>query len=127
LSYAKENGVPVASIQNQAGQFVAPSPESTAAAISASSDALAKDVRTPIVDPPASAKDAYPISGLSFILVRKAPDSDDQRAVRDFIAYAISNGQASAEELSYAKLPASVQQQGQQLLSQLSTAGQQAK
>jgi phosphate transport system substrate-binding protein len=127
LSYAKEKSVPVASIQNQAGQFVAPSPESTAAAIAASSDALARDVRTPIVDPPASAKDAYPISGLSFILIRKAPDSDDQRAVRDFIAYAISTGQASAEELSYAKLPASVQQQGQQLLSQLSTAGQQAK
>jgi phosphate transport system substrate-binding protein len=124
LSYAKENRVPVASIQNQAGQFVAPSPASTAAAISASSDALAKDVRTPIVDPPASAKDAYPISGLSFILIRKAPDSDDQRSVRDFIAYAISTGQASAEELSYAKLPTSVQQQGQQLLSQLSVTGQ---
>jgi phosphate transport system substrate-binding protein len=127
LSYAKENGVPVASIQNQAGQFVSPSPQSTAAAISASSEALAKDIRTPIVDPPPSAKDAYPISGLSFILVRKGPDSDDQRAVRDFIAYAISTGQDSAEELAYAKLPASVQQQGQQLLGQLATNGQPSK
>ncbi len=127
LSYAKEKGVPVASIQNQAGQFVAPSPASAAAAISAFSDALAKDVRTPIVDPPASAKDAYPISGLSFILIRKDPDSDDRRAVRDFIAYAITTGQESAEALSYAKLPASVQRQGQQLLSQLSASGQQSK
>ncbi len=127
LSYAKEKGVPVASIQNQAGQFVVPSPASAAAAISAFSEALAKDVRTPIVNPPASAKDAYPISGLSFILIRKGPATDDQRAVKDFITYAISTGQDSAEELSYAKLPTSLQQQGQQLLSQLSTTGQQPK
>ena len=127
LSYAKQNGVPVASIQNQGGLFVAPNPASAAAAINAFSEALAKDIRTPIVDPPASAKDAYPISGLSFILIRKEPDSDDRRAVRDFIAYAISTGQASAEELSYAKLPASVQQQGQELLSQLNATAQQPK
>ncbi len=57
LNYAKANGVPVASIQNQAGHFVQPSPSSAAAAISAFSDALAKDVRTSIVDPPASAPD----------------------------------------------------------------------
>ena len=50
LSYAKQNGLPTASIQNQAGEFVAASPASTAAAISAFSDALASDVRTPIVE-----------------------------------------------------------------------------
>lgn len=127
LSYAKEKGVPVASIQNQAGQFVAPSPSSAAAAISAFSDALTKDVRTPIVDPPASAKDAYPISGLSFILIRKGPPTDDQRTVKDFIAYAISTGQDSAEELSYAKLPEPVQKQGQELLIQLTANGQPLK
>lgn len=127
LSYAKEKGVPVASIQNQAGQFVVPSPSSAAAAISAFSDALSKDVRTPIVDPPASAKDAYPISGLSFILIRKGLATDDQRTVKDFIAYAISTGQDSAEELSYAKLPVTVQQQGQALLNQLTTTSEQPK
>jgi phosphate transport system substrate-binding protein len=110
LSYAKQNGLPVASIQNQAGEFVAPTPASAAAAISAFSDALAKDVRTPTVDPPASAKGAYPISGLSFILVRKdGNDVENRKAVRDFIAYAISARQDSAEELSYAKLPEPVQ------------------
>ena len=80
LNYAKQSGVPVASIQNQAGHFVQPSPASAAAAITAFSDALAKDVRTPIVDPPASAPDAYPISGLSFILIPKdRPDAETSR------------------------------------------------
>lgn len=124
LSYAKENGVPVASIQNQAGQYVVPTPVSTAAAISAFSSELEKDVRTPIVDPPASAKEAYPISGLSFILIRKGPETDQQRAVKEFITYAISSGQDMAEGLSYAKLPAAVQQRGQQLLGQLTTTEQ---
>ena len=128
LSYAKANGLPVASIRNIAGQFVQPTPRGAAAAIGAFSEALARDVRTPIVDPPASAKDAYPISGLSFILVPKdRPGMDEQRAVKDFIAYAISNGQDSAEALSYAKLPEQVQRQGEQLLSQLTVNGQPLK
>lgn len=128
LNYAKENGVPFAAIQNQAGQFVLPSPASAAAAIDAFRDALAKDVRAPIVDPPASARNAYPISGLSFILIPKdRPDAEQQAAVKDFIAFAISKGQDSAEELSYAKLPDAVQKQGQVLLSQLTGNGQQLK
>ncbi len=128
LNYAKQNGVPVASIQNQAGHFVPPSPGSVAAAISAFSDALAKDVRTPIVDPPASAADAYPISGLSFILIPKDRSAaDEQEAIKSFVAFVISTGQDSAEELSYAKLPEPVQKQSQELLSQLTANGQPLK
>lgn len=128
LSYAKQNGVPVASIENRAGQFVQPTPAGAAAAISSFSDTLAKDVRTPIVDPPASSRDAYPISGLTFILLWKdRPGADQQQAVKDFISYAISAGQDSAEELSYAKLPEPVQKQGETLLSQLTANGQPLK
>lgn len=128
LSYAKQNGVPVASIENRAGKFVQPTPASASAAISAFSDALTKDVRTPIVDPPADAKDAYPISGLTFILLWKdRPGLDQQQAVKDFISYAISSGQNSAEDLSYAKLPEPVQKQGETLLSQLTANGQPVK
>ena len=52
LSYAKDAGLPVASIQNSAGEFIAPTPASAALAIDAFSDALMKELRTPIVDPP---------------------------------------------------------------------------
>ena len=127
LSYAKKEAVPVASIENDASQYVAPTPASAAAAITAFSSELQTDIRTPIVDPPASAKDAYPISGISFILIRTGQRSDDQQAVKDFVAYAISSGQDVAEELSYAKLPPSVQKQGQELLAQLTTTAQASK
>jgi phosphate transport system substrate-binding protein len=128
LNYAKENGVPFASIENQAGQFVQPTPGSAAAAIAAFSGALEKDVRSPIVDPPASARDAYPITGMTFILIPKdRPDSSQQAAIRDFVGFALSSGQDSAQELAYAKLPDAVQKQGETLLTQLTANGESLK
>jgi phosphate transport system substrate-binding protein len=56
LSYAKENGLAVASIQNKGGEFVIPTPASASAAITAFGQELANDVRTPVVDPPALQK-----------------------------------------------------------------------
>ena len=72
---------------------------------------------------------AYPITGLSFILIPKDNKGleGDQAALRDYIAYALSTGQDVAEELSYAKLPPPVQHQGQALLSQLTQNGQPIK
>jgi len=128
LNYAKENGVPVAAIRNRAGEFVAPTPETAAAAIEAFKEDLGKDVRAPIVDPPASATEAYPIAGFTFLLIPKdRPTRDEQMAVRDFVAYAISTGQDSAERLSYAKMPPSVQQKAQEVLAQLTVNGQPLK
>jgi len=125
LSYARQNGVPVASVENRAGQFVQPTPAAASAAISSFRDALENDVRTPSVDPPATAKDAYSISGLTFILLWKDRQAADRlRAVEDFISYAISSGQDSAEELSYAKLPDAVQKHAETLLGELTSNGQ---
>ena len=119
LSYAKGSGVAAAAIRNQAGEFVAPTPEAAAAAIAAFGGDLEKDVRTPIVDPPATAKKAYPISGFTFLLIRKGGAvKEEELAVRDFAAYAISTGQELAERLSYARLPSQVQQKAQGLLAQ---------
>src|ERR1017187_3110248 len=130
LSYAKKAGMPVASIQNRAGEFVVPSPASASLAVNAAIDILANDIRTPIVDPPATAKGAYSITGLSFILIPRDIKNGldgDQAALRDYIAYALTTGQDVAEELYYAKLPPPVQRQGQALLTQLTENGQPIK
>lgn len=126
LSYAKENNLPVASIRNQGGNFVVPSAESATAAIDASKEELAKDVRTPIVDPPAASKDAYPISGLTFLLVPKqGKDPAKEQTVKDFVQFIITQGQNSAEGLQYSKLPQSLEEQDQKLLGEVG-GGQQA-
>lgn len=128
LNYARQAGLPVASIQNKAGEYVVPSPESASAAVVAFDAALEKDLRTAIVDPPASAKGAYPISGMTYVLI---PEDDSilghRQAFKDFVTYAITSGQNSAEALSYARLPAPVQQRSQNLLTQMTDSGQPLK
>lgn len=120
LSYATENKLPVAQIENQAGAWVDPTPASTTAAIDAFQTELAKDVRIPIVDPPASAKDAYPISGLTFLLVPKQPkDPVKGNTVKEFVEYIITQGQGSAEGLEYSKLPQRLAAQDQKLLAEV--------
>lgn len=120
LSYAMENKLPMAQIRNQAGQYMTPSAESTSAAIDAFANELQKDVRNPIVNPPASAKDAYPISGLTFLLIPKNAKSGTKGSdVKSFVEYVITSGQSIADQLHYAKLPDSLQQIDKQLLEQV--------
>ena len=125
LTFARTSGLSVASVQNKAGEWIAPSPESAYAAVVASDEILSKDLRAPIVDPPAAAKGAYPITGITFILIPKDNTSTDgeQEAQKANIDYALTTGQDAAGELSYAKLPDPVQKAAEGLLSQLTDNG----
>jgi phosphate transport system substrate-binding protein len=125
LTYAQQNNLPVAKIKNQAGQYVSPTAEGTTAAIRAFASQLAKDPRQPIVNPPASAPNAYPISGLTFLLLPKdGPDKAKRAALKSFVQYVIGPGQATAGTLNYAPLPDEVKQYDAQQLEQLTAAGQ---
>lgn len=120
LNYAATNNLPVALVRNNAGQFIKPTAESTTAAIDAFSAQLKQDSRIPIVNPPATAKDAYPISGLTYLFIPKT-NKDPQKGstIKTFVQYVITDGQQYANELHYAQLPASLQQLNQQLLNQV--------
>ncbi len=125
LTFATQNKLPVASIGNQAHKYIAPSTASTTAAIAAFADQLTKDPRSPIVNPPASATDAYPISTLTFLIIPKdGTDAAKRSALKSFVTYVITDGQAEAEKLEYAPLPDAVKQYNQQVLGQLTTNGQ---
>lgn len=120
LTYAKENDLPVALVRNQAGEFVEPTAAATTSAINAFANDLARDVRMPIVDPPPAAKDAYPIAGLTFLLIPKeGKDPNKTQLLKQFVQYVITQGQDQAESLAYAKLPSSLQQQDQALVAQI--------
>jgi phosphate transport system substrate-binding protein len=125
LTFAEQNKLPVASIGNQAHKYVVPGTASTTAAIAAFADQLTKDPRIPIVNPPASAPDAYPISTLTFLIIPKdGTDAAKRTALKAFIHYIITDGQAEAEKLNYAPLPDAVKQYNDQTLNQLTTNGQ---
>lgn len=121
LIYAVQNHLPTAEIQNSAGKWVGPSPDSATAAIEAFKTELANDLRVPIVQPPASAEDAYPISGMTYLLIPKeAKDQAKQRIIKDFVQYVITTGQQSAIKLGYSQLPQSVEQADEKILTGIS-------
>jgi phosphate transport system substrate-binding protein len=125
LAYAIENKLPLAKIENQAGKYIAPSAAGTTASIAAFASELAQNPATPIVNPPATAGDAYPISGLTFLIVPKdGPDKAKRTALKGFLEYIIHDGQSAAADLNYAPLPDSVKQYDETQLKTLTAAGQ---
>ena len=118
LTYAETNKLPVAEVKNAAGQWVSPTADAATAAINAFSSELANDPRIPIVNPPASAKDAYPISGLTYLLVPKQPANVARgENVKKFVQYVLTQGQSEAVQLHYARLPQSLIDSNQKMLS----------
>ncbi len=122
LAYAKQNQLSITLVKNRAGNFIDPSLESTTAAVAAAANALAKDVRTPIVN--SNGGGAYPISGLTYLLVyQDSKDPARARMLADFIRWAIHDGQAMAGALDYAALPAAVVKVNEAALATLTANG----
>jgi len=125
LAYAKQNKLQTAAVRNRAGNFIEPSLASTTSAVASAATALAKDVRTPIVN--GGKGEAYPIAGLTFLLVyQDSRDAGKQKAIASFIDWAIHEGQQHAEALDYARLPEAVVQVNESSLKLLTSGGKKA-
>lgn len=103
---ASRLGLPLAALENAAGEFVVPVPASGEAAIASSP--LPDDLKIELVDPPDS--DAYPIVTFTFALLRNV-DAGTAKGdgVREFLGWVVRDGQSFAPELGYVPLPAVVQ------------------
>ncbi len=111
LDYAQQNELPVAAIENQAGRYVEPGVGSTKAAVAAFVPELKSKLGTPIVDPPASAADAYPIAGLNFLVIpREGANVEQRTALGKFFDFVIHNGQETALHIGYGPVPERMQQ-----------------
>jgi phosphate transport system substrate-binding protein len=122
LAYAIEIGLPYASLRNQAGAFVDPSPESITAAASTVRERIPDDMRTFLVNSPAA--NAYPLSGFSYVLIyRDQPNEPKGRALAEFLWWDAHEGQAFCTPLHYAKLPPEVVIRVEQQLRSASTNG----
>lgn len=117
LTYATQNQLPVAEIQNTAGKWISPSAEGATAAIDAFKGQLQNDLRSSIVQPPASAARAYPISGMTYLLIPKdGADRNKRKVLKDFVQYVITSGQQISTQMDYSPLPESLEQIDQKLL-----------
>lgn len=105
-AYAKQNKQPYALMQNAAGNFVAPD-DSTFAAAAAGAD-WNKTFYQILTNQPG--KDAWPITGATFIMMHARQDKPQQAAATlRFFDWAYRNGDKSASDLDYVPLPESVE------------------
>jgi len=103
--YAKTTGIPMASLENKDGAFVAPTVASGKASLATAT--LPDDLVAWIPDP--SGKESYPIVTFTWmILYKKYEDQKKLDALKELILYCLDKGQASSEELGYIPLPANV-------------------
>lgn len=93
-----------AAVENRAGAFVKPSTKTIAAA--AQTAHFGPDNSASIVDPPASAKTAYPISTFTYVIVPRS--SSKLSTTKPFLDYAVTAGQKFAPALEFAPLPPNV-------------------
>jgi len=103
LAYALENNLTYATVQNQSGNFIEPSVDSTSQA--ANGVKIPDDFRVSIVN--SSNPQAYPICGFSWMLIYKdmSDDSVKGKAIVNFAKWAVTEGQKYSAQLNYAPLP----------------------
>lgn len=105
-AYVKQNKMTYGLVQNAAGNFVAPD-DLTFKAAAAGAD-WSKSAFYEILTNQAG-KDAWPISGATFILLHKVQARPEQGAeALKFFAWAYQNGGKMAEDLDYVALPESL-------------------
>jgi len=103
--YAKQTNLPMATLQNQAGKFVAPTPDSGSAAL-AQVD-LPANLRAFVTDPTGDA--SYPMVTFTWWLCHTTytkPGVAD--AIKALATWCLTDGQKLSPDLGYLPLPASV-------------------
>lgn len=104
LVYALQSKISYGGVQNQAGEFIVADVASVTAAAAGALPTMPKDFRVSITNSPGPG--AYPISSFTWILLYEDPqDKDQARIMNDFMKWALSDGQAMAATLGYARLP----------------------
>ena len=105
-AYAKQNKMSFVQMRNQAGAFVSPSDDSfKAAAVGAE---WAKSFNQVLTEQ--AGKDAWPITGATFIMMHAKQDKPQQAAAAlKFFDWAFKNGDKIADELDYVPMPDAVE------------------
>ena len=110
LSYALQNKMAYAAMQNAAGKWILPSDESFAAAAASADWVTSKDFYLIITNAPGDA--SWPITATNFIIMYKKPKNvANSKAARDFFKWVYVNGDEQAKKLDYVPLPAALVKQ----------------
>jgi phosphate transport system substrate-binding protein len=104
-SYVKQNKLNFVQMRNKDGNFV--KPDDTAFKAAAAGAEWAKSFYQILTEQPG--KDAWPITGATFILMHKVQDKPAQAAAAlKFFSWAYKNGDKTADDLDFVPMPAVV-------------------
>ncbi len=108
-AYALQNGFTFAAVKNSSGKYVEPS--LAAASAAAEGITVPPDLAISTINSPNSA--AYPITSQTFVIVYKdmckaGVSQSAAKGVKQFLTYAVGDGQSVAKQLDYAPLPSSL-------------------
>ncbi len=102
-----DKGVAVGLVQNSAGNFVSATEASIVAAYRSLEKSLPADFRASLTN--ASGKDAYPITSFTWLYVPvRSTELERSAALANYLEWALTTGQQSAERHGYTPLPASL-------------------
>lgn len=104
FTYANENKIPMATVQNKAGEFIAPTPEAASKALEGQKPDANFVVRVP--DP--EGKEAYPIVSLTYVLLYGNYPAPKGSTLRDLFTWALKDGKTATTELGFIPLPDSL-------------------
>jgi phosphate transport system substrate-binding protein len=116
VAYALTNHLPVTAIRNRAGRFASPGIRAISAA-AATVKRVPPDNTVSILDPPASAPQAYPISTFTYVIV--PTQTAKATPLRRFILYGLTAGQAFGPKLGFAPIPRIILSAGEKTLLQI--------
>ena len=103
--YAKQQDIPVASLENKSGNYVAPSGQTASDALAAAT--LPEDLRAFVSDP--EGEDSYPIVTYTWLLAYENYDDPQKlEAFKNVVNWSLTEGQSYADELGYIPLPDNV-------------------
>lgn len=119
LTYALQNEMPVAQIQNRVGEFITPNIESVSLAANTE---MPEDTRVSITDTPAPG--GYPISSFTWLIFYQDLNYGNRtleqaQQLAHLFQWVIHDGQRYAEPLHYAPLPQAAVEKAQAILDKL--------
>ena len=109
-AYAVKNKISWINLKNAAGNVVAPTAASFAAAAATADWASAKDFNLIMTNAPGA--QAWPITATTWMIMYKTPkNAGNSKVALDFFKFALEQGQQDATALDYVPLPASLTSQ----------------
>ncbi|ELS03729.1 phosphate ABC transporter, phosphate-binding protein [Xenococcus sp. PCC 7305] len=105
-SFAAENNLPMARLENLAGKYARPNVEETKKAlanIEFNEDFTIANAQEP--------EEGYPLVGLTWLLIpQKYPTAEAKEATQEFITWILTSGQEFNEDLEYTRIPENTSQ-----------------